>query len=188
MKIKAAPRQGTVLLDLTALDADHVGRAIIPGASAKRLFQIKSIVAPIDFSDCSNKALQYALPFAKQFGATLTLVHVTAIQDLPGTDIPTTEFPLLQARIKKETAERLKAYAAAHIPPEIEVKTVLREGRAVAEIVAAAREADADLIILSTHGRTGLKHVLLGSVAENVVRHAPCPVFVVRENEHDFIT
>jgi nucleotide-binding universal stress UspA family protein len=63
----------------------------------------------------------------------------------------------------------------------------VRDGVPWEEVVTAARESNTDLIILSTHGRTGLSHALLGSVAERVMRHAPCPVLVVRERERDFI-
>jgi nucleotide-binding universal stress UspA family protein len=65
--------------------------------------------------------------------------------------------------------------------------TLLRTGQPHTEIVEAARELGADLIVLSTHGHTGLTHALLGSTAEKVVRHAPCPVLVVREKEHEFV-
>jgi nucleotide-binding universal stress UspA family protein len=64
----------------------------------------------------------------------------------------------------------------------------VRVGRPVQEIVATAREKDIDLIIISTHGHTGLKHILMGSVTVIVVRYAPCPVLTVREHEHDFIS
>jgi universal stress protein A len=67
-------------------------------------------------------------------------------------------------------------------------RSVLRIGRAPDEIVAVARETGADLIVISTHGRSGLAHVLLGSTAEKVARQAPCPVLIVREKERDFIT
>ena len=66
-------------------------------------------------------------------------------------------------------------------------KIAVRPGRPATEIVEAARELAADLIVIATHGRTGLQHVLLGSVAENVVRHAPCPVLTVREHEREFV-
>ena len=64
----------------------------------------------------------------------------------------------------------------------------MRTGRAASEIVEVAKERNTDLIIISTHGYTGLKHVFLGSTTENVVRYAPCPVLTVREHEHEFVT
>jgi len=69
----------------------------------------------------------------------------------------------------------------------VEVRVMTRLGRPYVEITEAARDTKADMILLATHGHTGLKHVLLGSTAERVVRHAPCPVLTVRDPEHDFI-
>ena len=83
--------------------------------------------------------------------------------------------------------KQLSALAAAEVRGELSVDTVIRTGPVAAEIIAVAQSLPADLIVVSTHGRTGLKHVLLGSVTEHVVRHAPCPVFVVREKEHEFL-
>lgn len=70
---------------------------------------------------------------------------------------------------------------------DVPVRTATRTGRAYDEIAAAARDENADLIVISTHGYTGLKHVLLGSTTERVVRHAPCPVLVIRQHEREFI-
>ena len=69
----------------------------------------------------------------------------------------------------------------------IGAEALVRAGQPYYEITTAAKELDVDLIVITTHGRTGLKHALLGSTAERVVRHAPCPVLTVREREHDFI-
>jgi nucleotide-binding universal stress UspA family protein len=73
------------------------------------------------------------------------------------------------------------------LPPKMMERSLVRFGSAFAEITEAARTLKADLIILATHGHTGLKHVVLGSTAERVVRHASCPVLVVREKEHEFV-
>jgi nucleotide-binding universal stress UspA family protein len=81
----------------------------------------------------------------------------------------------------------LTALAAREVAGAAPVEAQVRQGQPVQEIVRHAQEAGVDLIILSTHGRTGLRHVLMGSVAENVVRYAPCPVLVVREFEHGFL-
>jgi len=71
---------------------------------------------------------------------------------------------------------------------EVPFKAVVREGEPYAQIVAAAKELGIDLIVLSTHGRTGLAHVFMDSTAEKVVRYAPCPVLIVRQQEHEFLT
>ena len=150
-------------------------------------FKIARVLVPIDFSDCSKKALQYALPFAKQFGATLQLVHVVPMNYFVGSEFGAIDFPLMEADLKKSAQKQLDELAAREIGPETAAEVVVRAGQPVAEIVATARKSEADLIILSTHGRTGLRHVFMGSVAENGVRYAPCPVLIVREQEREFL-
>jgi nucleotide-binding universal stress UspA family protein len=81
----------------------------------------------------------------------------------------------------------LEAIRTRKIPPELSVDTIIRHGVVFDGILEVAREIGADLIITTTHGHTGLKHLLMGSTAENVVQKAPCPVLVVRECEHDFV-
>ena len=149
-------------------------------------FELKRILVPIDFSDCSKKALQYAIPFARQFGAELTLLHVVQVNYYAG-DFGTVDVALLEGEMRKNGQLQLDSLAAEMADRDIYSKTEVRTGRTTSEIVNLARETNVDLIILATHGHTGLKHVLLGSVAENVVRHAPCPVLIVRELEHDFV-
>ena len=148
---------------------------------------IRSILVPVDFSPESEKALAYALPFARQFGAKLTVLHVvepTATPDF------LTSFPLvidndkLMADCKKHLERVVKDLA---IEPKFMETTLVRYGRAFHEITQAARSLKTDLIIISTHGYSGLKHTLLGSTAERVVQHAPCPVLVVRPREREFV-
>ena len=93
-----------------------------------------------------------------------------------------------EEEVREACAGRLAALARSEIGDQAPTATEVRFGQPVGEITEAALELEIDLIIIATHGRTGLKHMLLGSVAENVVRHAPCPVLVVREREHEFIT
>lgn len=149
--------------------------------------KLASILVPIDFSARSKKALAYALPFAKQFGAKLILLHV--VEPVVTPDFATS-FPLAIESDKVEAAskgrlERIVKQQA--IDPKLVEKTLVRQGSPFREIVDAARTLKSDLIIISTHGYTGLKHALLGSTAERVVRHAPCPVLVVREHEREFV-
>jgi nucleotide-binding universal stress UspA family protein len=89
--------------------------------------------------------------------------------------------------VRKNACECLEALARKELKPAIQSATLVRSGSAFNEIVAVARELQIDLIIIATHGYSGLKHFLLGSTAERVVRHAPCPVLVVRDREHDFV-
>ena len=150
-------------------------------------FRIKSILVPIDFSIPSKKALAYAVPLAEQFGAKLTLLHV--VESLATPDF-VKSFPLMMENEKVTAAcqgqlEHIIKEQA--IDPRLVEKALVRHGRAFREIAEAARTLKVDLIVISTHGYTGLKHVLLGSATERVVRHAPCPVLVVREQEREFL-
>lgn len=146
-------------------------------------FKLENILVPIDFSKTSEKALRYAVPFAKQFGAKITLVNVIDFPIFPQEiGIPVVdEFEIVEG-VEKNLAE----LAARMVAPELLGKTIVRRGAAWESIVTEAREMPADLIITTTHGYTGLKHVFVGSTAELVVRRAPCPVLVVREKEHEF--
>ncbi|MCI0534682.1 MAG: universal stress protein [Verrucomicrobiales bacterium] len=183
MKVKPTLKRGHVVVELDRKDEALLVESAAPVSSP---FQIKKILVPVDFSECSKKALQYALPFAKQFDATLTLLHVVQVNYYVG-DFGTIDTALLETEMRKNGENQLADLRAKEVGKDLRCETVLRSGRVVSEIVDVAKQTETDLIILSTHGHTGLKHVLLGSVAENVVRHAPCPVLIVRQQEHDFI-
>lgn len=150
--------------------------------------RLKSILVPVDFSPSSQKALHYALSFAEQFGATITVLNVVepAVYPTELGYIPV-EIDALHKTMNTSARERLVQLAKEQIPPRFRASTLVRIGRPYHEITEAARELNVDLIVIATHGYTGLKHVVLGSTAERVVRHAPCPVLTVREREHDFV-
>ena len=147
----------------------------------------KSILVPTDFSAASFKAMEYAVTLAEMFGAKLTLAHIVVPVAAP--DLVYGPVAWDEAVAIKTAQERLaelkhsRGAAAAR-----KVRTVVRRGHPYSEIDQIAKDIGADLIVVSTHGRSGLQHLLLGSVAERVIRHAPCPVLVVRENEHDFVS
>ena len=160
-------------------------RKVKAGAFALPVFKLKRILVPLDFSDCSKKALQYAVPFARQFGATLSLLYV--IQPFyPVSEMVPMDGELFERRMR-ETSEAEMAALRKSLDPALKPSATIRYGTPHVEIVRAARNLKCDLIILSTHGRTGLSHVLMGSTAERVVRHANCPVLVLREHEHEFV-
>src|SRR5580765_1844842 len=154
--------------------------------AAQPLFKIRRILVPIDFSSCSKKALQYAIPFAKQFSARLCLLYVGQgyylLPDLAPADLST-----YVCRERADTAAKLATFATREIPATLAVDLLVRNGQPALEIVDVAKEIGADLIIISTHGYGGFKHLWFGSIAEQVVRHATCPVLVVRESEHEFL-
>jgi len=146
-------------------------------------FKLKKILVPIDFSNLSKDALPYALLLAGHFGAELLLLHIVEqfpIDSLLGRELThQTTVPLMkQAEADLERMVRELGEASG-----VKATAVVRGGTPFAEICDAAKTGSADLIVLTTHGYTGLKHVWLGSTAERVVRHAPCPVLVVRELE-----
>jgi universal stress protein A len=150
---------------------------------------IRRILVPVDFSAQSLKALHYALSFADQYGAKLILLNVVEPAVYPSElgYIPT-EIEALHENVMKNAKERLQELVAKRLPADISAEQQVRVGSPFLEIAAAAKEPEADLIVIATHGYTGLKHVFLGSTAERVLRHAPCPVLTVRQLEHDFVS
>jgi nucleotide-binding universal stress UspA family protein len=153
----------------------------------KKNLAIKKLLVPTDFSNCSLKALTYAIAFASQFKASITLLHVIQPYYVAGDYAGGLDYATLEQEIEENSARRLKELAREAIGDRAKYRTQLALGRPVDEISRAAEELNADLIIISTHGHTGLKHIVLGSTAENVVRHAPCPVLTVRVEEHEFV-
>jgi nucleotide-binding universal stress UspA family protein len=136
---------------------------------------------PIDFSEYANQALEYAINLAGKLDACVTLLHVIQALPLGGVDmgvtLPYTYLQDLEAEIMQSMEACLARVTAAGLEGEI----VVVHGVPFHEIVETAKSRKVDLIIIGTHGRTGLQHILLGSVAEKVVRLAPCPVLVARQ-------
>jgi nucleotide-binding universal stress UspA family protein len=144
------------------------------------VLNLKKIIAPIDFSECSMKGLTYAKILAKEFGAKLVLLHSVRLQYYVTSDeYARHDYPLLLQQEEKAVRGQLRDLIRQTDWDGIEIESSLQIGHAGDEICLWARELAADLIVTATHGRTGLKHVLLGSTAEYVVRHASCPVLVV---------
>ena len=146
------------------------------------MISITRILVPTDFSDCALPAVRYAAELADKFAAELVLLHVVpdAILALPDAVMPTpapmADLNALTDAGKQGLANLIAAekLEARHPRPEVRI------GSPAQEIVAAAKDLHADLVCIGTHGRGGLSRVLLGSVAELVVRQAPCPVLTVR--------
>ena len=146
-------------------------------------FKLQKILVPIDFSNLSKDALPYAVLLAGHYGAELLLLHIVEtfpIDSLLGRELMNeTIVPMMkqaEADLERMAAELSKATG-------VKATSVVRPGRPFEETCATAKTEGAGLIVLTTHGYTGLKHVWLGSTAERVVRQAPCPVLVVRELE-----
>jgi nucleotide-binding universal stress UspA family protein len=149
-------------------------------------FNLRRILVPIDFSSCSKKALEYAVPFANQFGARLCLLYVGQSYYLVP-ELTPADLSKYKMSERADVAGKLASFATKEIPTNVAVDILVRNGQPALEIADVAKETDADLIIISTHGYSGIKHVWFGSIAEQVVRHATCPVLVVRESEHEFV-
>jgi nucleotide-binding universal stress UspA family protein len=140
------------------------------------MLAIKSILFPTDFSERSEVAFRLACSLARDHGARLIVLHVVA----PPQTVAYEAMPMLPAYppgYREELETRLRSLKA---PAGVAVDYRLEEGFAAAEIVTLAAEASADLIVMGTHGRTGLGRLLLGSVAEQVLRKAKCPVLTVK--------
>ena len=155
----------------------------IPETSANPLeFKIERILVPLDFSPASTEALDYAVWLAKQFHAAIHLVHVYPPDE--ASSVPGAGHLLLQsAEAIERLNEELTGIHRKHVSTFRPENCHVRVGRADQGIIGLAREIDADLIALSTRGHSGLKHLLLGSTAERVVRNAPCPVLVARKRK-----
>ncbi|MFN2493838.1 MAG: universal stress protein [Pyrinomonadaceae bacterium] len=147
------------------------------------MMQIRSILFPTDFSECGNYALTSATSLARTFGASIICVHV--IEPM----VPTVGYsgmtePLPIADISdqlEDSAEReLPRIAECEECEGLQVEELIVHGEAAAEIVRVATDRNVDLIVISSHGRTGWGRILFGSTAEAVVRHASCPVLVVK--------
>jgi nucleotide-binding universal stress UspA family protein len=143
---------------------------------------IKHILVPHDFGDTAEHALAFALKLAEKFGARVTILHVT--------DVPSYAFPegpamtvQMMGEIERAARIALDAAVARARRPGVVVDGQIRQGPAWREIEAFARETKTDLIAIGTHGRRGLARALLGSVAEKVVRTAPCAVLTVHAPE-----
>lgn len=143
--------------------------------------KITRIVAATDFSKGSRAALKYADMLRRQTGATLHVLHVVEDPTITGMwpDVYLAELPDLRAELVAHARTTLRAETRTLRVPR--VTTEVAVGPTAQVIAAMAEHHRADLIVMGTHGRTGLSHVLLGSVAERVVRLAPCPVLTVRE-------
>jgi nucleotide-binding universal stress UspA family protein len=137
---------------------------------------MKIILVPVDFSDAAQPALNYAESLARQTGASLHLIHVLEFP-LLRPDYP--QMPLDLSELRARINRDLGAIQAGQLRG-IRSTAEIREGLPFQAIVDAATDVGADLIVMATHGRTGLQHILLGSTAERVVRHADCPVLVIR--------
>jgi nucleotide-binding universal stress UspA family protein len=159
------------------------------------VIQLKRILFPSDISVSSARPREYALALCEQFGADLHLLHV--IHDWAG-NVPEFGMGLALPAFAEQAPERRRAaeeHAIAQLAALVpggwqdrhKVTIAVKEGQPFVEIVRYAQEHEIDLIVIGTHGRGAIAHALMGSVAERVVRQAPCPVLTVRPESHHFV-
>ena len=150
---------------------------------------IKRILVPIDFSDFSIDALKYGVSVARHFGAKILLLHVISqelinemktVRGFLGDTDPPEEF---LARKKRDINERIEKILKGETDQTLFEEPLIEVGIPAEEIIRVAKERKVDLVVIATRGRSGLSHILMGSVAEKVVRRSPCPVLSVRGKE-----
>jgi len=153
------------------------------------MLTLKTVLVPTDFSDASESALRYGKAMAEKFGASLHVVHV--MEDLLAhawaAEVYVSSMPQLRDEIEKESRLRLGALLTDGERKAFRAETALLAGNPFLEIIRYAKTHGIDLIVMGTHGRGPIAHMLLGSVAEKVVRKSPCPVLTVREAQHEFV-
>ncbi len=150
--------------------------------------KLNKILVPIDFSDYSKNALKYAVNFAKLFNAEILLIYVVEpVIYPPDFSMGQIAIPTVTTEFDDRAKEELNKLAKNEIPQQLKVSIIIRTGKPFVEIIDTASEADVDLIIIATHGHSGVEHILFGSTAEKVVRKAPCPVLTLREPVKGFL-
>jgi len=169
-------------------NAVRVGdRPVTTPARVRHPIGLQRILAPTDLTPDGRKAVEYAVALAECFDAQLTPLHV---YDAPGLyDYAQESNGCSLAELIRRNAQNDLDALCSEIKEEYpRTDTHLRCGVPAEEIVAAAKDLDVDLIVISTHNYNWLTHLIRGSDAEQVLRHAPCPIMVVRKHEHDFVT
>lgn len=155
------------------------------------MLPFRKVLVTTDFSETSLEAVPVAAELAGHFGACLCLVHVLPIDTPTPWDVPpyadfglaSIPLPEYEGQVRREVERRLGQVLAKHVPSNLTVETMVARGDAAAEIGRIAKERGVDLIVIATHGWTGWRHLVFGSVAERVLREAPCAVLSIRRPE-----
>jgi len=145
--------------------------------------EIKRILCPIDFSETSEHALRYAIDLASRLGADVRMVHAYQLPTYALPDGALLARPDFVAELTTELQKQMDELTHRYSGHGVDLEGKVVEGLAFSEVNRVAKEEKADLIVMGTHGRTGMKHLLLGSVAERVVRTAEIPVLTVRHSD-----
>ena len=149
---------------------------------------LRRLLVPTDFSDASRAAVKYGVAFAENFRCTLHLLHV--LETVTGADPIVLDIPersTIERSIEASAWDQLRRVLTSGEQARLDVELWIGWGSPVDEIIRYATEHAIDLISMGTHGRGGVERLLLGSVAEHVVRRGPCPVLTVHSREREFI-
>lgn len=153
------------------------------------MIDLKRVLVATDFSEASDAAMLYGQALAKAFGASLHVLHV--VEDVVAhawmPEVYIASLPDMYDEMEKGARERLAGLFDEPARQALKVEAVVRRGTPFVEIIDYARSNHIDLIVLGTHGRSAIAHMMIGSVAEKVVRKAGCPVLTVRHPEHEFV-
>ena len=169
-------------------NAVRVGdRPVTTPARVRYPIGLQKILAPTDLTPDGRKAVEYALALAECFDAQLTLLHVYDPPHLYDYARELNDYSVADL-IRRNAQNGLDSLWSEIREEYPRTDTELRCGVPAEEIVAAAKDLDVDLIVISTHNYNWFTHLMSGSDAEQVLRHAPCPIMVVREKEHEFVT
>lgn len=152
------------------------------------MISMKKILVPIDFSDYSKAALKYAVEFNERFHAVIILVYVVEPVIYPADfSFGQVALPSMETELRDRGQQQLESLIEKEIPKETKAQAIIRSGKPFIEIIKVAREENVDLIIIATHGHSGIEHILFGSTAEKVIRKSPCPVLSIRSDEQAFV-
>ncbi len=151
------------------------------------MFDIKTIIVPTDFSKLSFSALEYARDLAERMNATIHLIYV--LEKTPPflaiRSLDVSEEDVMKHMEEEAYKQLFETASKFKVDSNVDIIEVLRKGNDYEEIVNYSKEINCDLIVIATHGRTGVLHTLLGSVAEKVIRYAKCPVLVITPEEEE---
>jgi nucleotide-binding universal stress UspA family protein len=143
--------------------------------------EIKTILLPVDFSDSSGLLAEYAVTFAKPFKAKIFVLHVvSSLEDYTGLYLPHISLETVMGEVYRSAEQSLNDFCLKYFDGNIAHESALAKGDAYREILKTAGEIQADVIVMGTHGRSGLDHLLFGSTIERVLREAECPVLTVK--------
>ncbi|MCG3116971.1 MAG: universal stress protein [Candidatus Manganitrophus sp. SA1] len=148
------------------------------------MIKLEHLLVATDFSACSKEALDHAIQLALRMNGRMTLLHIFESPFFYPAETSLGSYPEVYQWLqdfKQEELKKLHILTDEIRKKDLPVEPIFKEGVPSVEIIQTAKEVGADLIVMGTHGRKGLSHVVMGSVAERVAREAPCPVFIVRE-------